>query len=207
MKKVVYCCLICLLCSSAICNKRLDCKQTIYSFAANYKVYPDKDSIRINDTVWVELVTPVKMMDLVSNQMIDYSGAENFGPSITYIELTGGDRLNTGSIAAANDFENHIIWGTPVPFDKPDQVRGFKCIEENGLYKFKVGIVPKKKGLFFIGFHNSGGVYRKHNKCDKAAFGLTIKDTDQHLYLLEQSRPGYVLSGLERSNAYCFVVY
>lgn len=207
MKRVVYCCLICVLCINATCIKRRDCKQTIYSFEAYYKVYPDKDSIQVNDTIWVELVTPVVLKDLVSNQMIDYSGAENFGPSITYIELTGGDRLNTGAIAAANDFENHLIWGTPVPSPKPDQVRGFRCIEENRFYKFKAGIIPKKKGLFYIGFSNASGVFRKHNKCDKAGFGLTIKDTDQHLYLLEQSRPGYVPSGLERSNAYCFVAY
>ena len=165
------------------------------------------DSIKVNDTIWVELVAPVQLKDFETGRIVDFSGAENFGPSIKYGELFGGDMLNPGGVAAANNFENHIIWGISVPSDKPDQVRGFRCIEENGFYKFKVGIVSKKRGLYAIGLSNAGGVYRRHNKCDKAAFSLTIKDTDQHLYLYEESRPGYVLTGSDRSHLYIFKVY
>lgn len=207
MKNLPYFFLITLLGIHASCFKGLNCKQPIYSFEAFYKAYPDKDSIKVNDTIWVELTTPVKLKDFETEQVIDYSGAENFGPSIQYIELIGGDLYNPGGIAAANSFENHLIWGTPVSFDKPDKVRSFRCIEENGSYKFKVGIIPKKKGAFIIAPGNAANVFRKNDKCTKAGFNLTFKNTDQHLYLYEQNRPGYVPSGYEREHMYCFVVY
>jgi hypothetical protein len=191
----------------ATCNKKLDCTQTVYSFEGNYKAYPDLDSIHINDTIWIELNEPTQLQDLMTNRWVDYSGAENFGPSIQYLQLTGGDVLNTGVVPAGNLFDNVLILGTTIPSNQPELVLGFKCKEENGMYRFKLGIVPKSNGLFTIGASDATGVYRKSNKCDKASFSLIFKNTNQHLYLYEQSRPGYTPSMYERSHLYVFKVY
>jgi hypothetical protein len=191
----------------ATCNKRIDCKQVIYSFDGNYKAYPDADSVKVNDTIWVELNVPTQLKDLNSNVSVDYSGAENFGPSIQYLELTKGNEINTGVSPAASLFENRLVQGTSILSDKPELVRGFTCTEENGLYVFKLGIIPKRKGLFAISASDATGVYRRTNRCDKASFSLTFKDTNQHLSLYEQSRPGYTPSTYERSHLYCFRVY
>ena len=199
---IIYCLLI-----SAICNKRIDCKQNIYSFEAFYKAYPNRDSIRANDTLYIELVVPTNLRDFNTNQTIDYSGAQNFGPSIQYVRVEGGDLNDPGVIPAANSFENILVLGTEIQSDKPDQLRGFRCSEESGMYKFKVGVVPKEKGLFMISLSDAAGVYRRNNKCDKASFSLTLKDTDTHLYLYEQSRPGYILTDSDRGHLYCFKVY
>lgn len=191
----------------AMCNKRIDCSQTIYSFQANFSIYPDLDSNRINDTVWLELQTSTQLKDAIGNQNVDYSGAQNFGTAINYLEITGGNLMDPGVFPAANSFENILRKGSEVQSIKPDQVREFLFKEETGIYLFRVGIVPKKKGLFMISPSNAANVYTSKNKCDKANFILTFKNTNQHLYLYEQSRPGYKPSEYERTHGYFFKVY
>lgn len=88
-----------------------------------------------------------------------------------------------------------------------EQLCEFLFEEKNGMYLFKVGIVPKRKGLFMIGAQNASNVYQKKDKCRKSNFNLTFKDTDQHLYLYEQKRPEYVLSDYDREHLYAFKVY
>jgi hypothetical protein len=207
MKTTLYCLLICYLSIWASCNKNFDCRGTVHNFEAFYKAYPDTDSIRVNDTIWIELQTSTQLKDIMTNQMVDYSGAANLGTIIGYSEMTGGDLYNPGGTAAANSFENILINGSSVQSLNPDQIREFLFEENNGMYLFKVGIVPKKTGLFLIGAGNSQNVYQKNNSCRKSNFELTFKDTNQHLYLYEQNRPGYTPSEYEQTHAYCFKVY
>jgi len=206
MKSVFYF-LIFFTCIYATCHKQWDCSQTVYSFEGNYKAYPNFDSIHINDTIWLELNMSTQLKDLLTGQVIDYSGAENLGMAMGYLELIGGSFSDPGSIPAANNFNNVLIKGRELPSLSPEQTRAFRFIEENGIYKFKLGVVPKKKGLFAIGPGNSANVYTSKNKCAKAGFNLTFNDTDQHIYLYELSRPGYTPSEYERTHIYCFKVY
>jgi hypothetical protein len=206
-KSIIYSLLVGVISVYATCNKRLDCHTTIYSFEAKYTVRPDSDSIHPGDTIWMELTSSTQMNNLFTNQVVDFSGAENFGTAVGYAKITGGNILDPGVTPAADSFENALIKGTSVPSQQPDQVRSFFFSEENGMYVFKLGIVPKVKGLFMISPGNAVNVYTNKNKCDKANFSLTIKNTNQHLYLYEQSRPGYVLSAYDRGHLYVFKVY
>lgn len=183
------------------------CRQVIYSFEMPFQVYPNLDSIRINDTIWLTSATSVKLNDLKTNQIVDYSGATNLGTDISYLELTGGDFSNPGAIPAANNFENVLIEGSQDESSYPERTRQFKLAETNQMYKLKLGIIPKKKGLFSIGPGDAGYVYRKTDECTKASFSLVFKETNQHLYLYEQSRPGYTPSEYEQKHVYCFKVY
>lgn len=207
MRTIAFCLLISYIGIWASCNKHFDCRGTIYSFETFFKAYPDRDSIHVNDTIWFELAAPTQLQDLISNKVIDYSGAANFGTVLGYVELTGGDSLNPGAIPAANDFENIIINGYLGASLSPERTREFLFKEENGMYLFKVGIVPKRRGLFMIGIQNAANVYQKKNRCEKSNIKLTFKDTDQHLYLYEQKRPGYVLSDSDLGHLYAFKVY
>jgi hypothetical protein len=208
MKKYIfYSVVVTLVSIYATCNKRLDCHSAFYSFKASYLIHPDLDSIHINDTIWLELSTSTQMAEMNTNQMVNYSGAVNFGTAIGYLKLIGGDFLNPGSVAAADSFENVLVNGISQQSLKPDQVLNFLFKEENGMYIFKLGIVPKNKGLFAIGPGDAVNVYTNRNKCDKTNFTLTFKNTNQHLYLYEQSRPGYTPSEYEKTHVYCFKVY
>lgn len=114
---------------------------------------------------------------------------------------------NPGVVPSANSFENILIMGSSVNSVNPQQLQEFLFEEKNGMYLFKVGVVSQKKGLFMIAPGDAANVYRKNDECTKANFSLTLKDTDQHLYLYEQSRPGYMPSEYERTHMYCFKVY
>jgi hypothetical protein len=206
-KNFLYSALLGLVSIYATCHKSFDCHDAIYSFEANYSIHPDVDSVRIGDTVWLELKASTKLNNLYTNQIVDYSGAVNFGTAIGYLKLVGGDLLNPGSVAAADSFENILIKGKSEQSLNPAQVRNFLFTEENGMYVFKLGMVSKAKGLFAIGPGNAVNVYTNTNKCNKANFTLTFKNTDQHLYLYEQSRPGYTPSEYEKTHMYCLKVY
>ncbi len=188
------------------CGKKF-CANTTFNFKGSVKAYPDKDSIHINDTIWIELNTPTKLKDLTTGQMIDYSGAGNFGAAINFAKFNGGTISNPGATSAANDFIIIIKKASQVNNPNLDFVREFLFIEENNLYKFKIGIIPKKQGLYGLGVSNAANVYRNSDKCTKASFEMPFENTNQHLYLLEQSIPGYVADGLQATNGYYFKVY
>ena len=207
MKVFFYCGCIFLTCIAATCNKKLDCSQSVYSFEGNYKAYPVLDSIRIADTIWLESTISTQLNDLMRNQLVNYSGAVNLGMAVGYGELLGGNLFDPGGIPAANSFENILIKGTQLQSLNPEQTRLFRFIEQVGKYEFKLGIVPKKKGLLAISPGNAANVYTRSNTCDKASFNLVFANTNQHLYLYEQSRPGYTPSDYERIHMYCFKVY
>ena len=59
--------------------------------------------------------------------------------------------------------------------------------EQNGIYLFKLGVVPKLHGLFRLVFSNSNNTYRKDDKCTKANFIIDFKETNHNRHLV-----GYV---------------
>lgn len=206
MKRVGILAIVFMTMVSTTCNKRFDCANQVYSFGIDIKAYPDLDSIYIGDTVWLELNAPTKQQDLNSGRKIDYNNAENNGSAITFLEFVGGSINDPGVLGAANFFTFNLILGENIPNPLIAQIREYKFTEIQGVYKLKVGIVAHKKGIFSIAISNAANVYRRNDKCTKASFAIRFKDTDQHLYFLEQNRPGYTPSGLELTNMYCFKV-
>lgn len=190
----------------ATCKKRLDCASTIHSFAINAKAYPSKDSINIYDTLWIEINQAVSLIDNVSGNTIDYTNAENLGMVTTIDEFVGGSINNPGTIPAANKFNFEIQSGNLLQNTFIERVRSFNFLEKQGIYLFKVGIVPHQKGIYGIAISNAANVYRKNDKCTKASFAITFKDTDQHLYLYQQNRPDYTISEYEKTHLYCVKV-
>jgi hypothetical protein len=100
-----------------------------------------------------------------------------------------------------------LVYGVFVPDDfLPNQNRDYLFIEANSEYKFKLGIIPKRVGVFTFSPSNSGTVRRANDNCSKAVFNITFANTNQHLYVYEQNRPGYTPSEYERTHMYCFKV-
>jgi len=189
------------------CSKKLNCSETIYSFEIHSKAFPDSDSILINDTIWIEVACSTLLLDKFSQNTIDYSGAENLGTVIRCHKFTGGDFLNPGVIGAVDDFYFALIYGSVVQSSiNPSTNREFLFNEANNNYRFKVGVVPKKTGIFSIAVLDAANVYTGKNKCDKAGFSITFTNTNQHVYFYEQNRPGYTPSEYERTHIYCFKV-
>lgn len=181
-----------------------NCLDENFSFAITNRVYPDKDSIQVGDTIWVELDAPVKLLDQESNTEVDYSGAANLGSAIGFLKLEKGNAQVGNVTEAAHSFKTHLVTGEVVPNEKfKAVVKEFLFKETNGRYRFKAGFIALEKGDFSISPGDAAGVYRFRNKCPKAGFRITIADTDQHLYIYQENRPEFEISSYERSHVYC----
>ena len=188
------------------CIKRMDCSQTDYSFEGFFKAYPDRDSIRIGDTIWLETKIPVQIKDRINGGVINYTGALNLGTAITYLELISGP-ADPAPLGAAYSFNNFLLKGKATASVDANKLREFLFVEEAGFYHFKLAVIPTKRGLFVVAPSDAENVYTKSNKCGKSFFSLTFKDTNQRVFLYEQTRPSYTASGYERSHMYVFRVY
>lgn len=175
--------------SSSTCKKHFGCAENIYSFQIGIKAYPDKDSIYISDTVWLEINAPTQLKDMQSGMMINYNEAENLGTGISFVELIKKDTIKD----AGDDFNYVIDRGIPVSNPRTTKVRGFVFEEQNFAYYFKVGIIPKKRGTYKMFVSNAANVYRKMDKCTKANFEINFENTNQHLYYNKIILPNYDL--------------
>lgn len=158
----------------------LDCAQTKYSFELAVKAYPDKDSINIGDTVWLEVNSPTQFKEAASGQMIDYSKAENLGSAIAFSGLSAENAFTVKSVDKFNYF---LKEGLETANTDVGLYKEYLFIEKNNRYLFLLGIVAKEKGTYRIVFSNAANVYRSNDKCTKAGFIINFKDTDQHIYL------------------------
>ena len=183
------------------CNKKIGCAENVYSFELDIKAYPDKDSINVGDTIWLEVNSPTTLKDFRSGSMVDYSGAKNLGTAIGIAELISVNVTNT---EGNSFFKYNIVTGTELPRSDSNRFREFNFAEVNQKYQFKLALIPLKKGIFKLFISNAANVYRKNDGCTKAGFGISFKDTDQHFYFNEVSFPGIILSG--QNGVYLFKV-
>jgi hypothetical protein len=68
----------------ATCHKHLDCRETVYNFEMGIKDYPDKDSINVGDTIWLEVNEPVILKDIQTGKDVNYSSANNLGSAMAF---------------------------------------------------------------------------------------------------------------------------
>lgn len=179
------------------CGK-VDCSKNSYRFEVSVKAYPDKDTIMVGDTLWIEINAPVTLTDIETRNLIDYSGAINLGSSIAFTR----DTSSTGYIKAANKFFYSLKKGSETKNADPDLYREYHFDQIDGRYIFLLGVIPKEKGTYGIIVSNSVNVYRKKDKCTKASFAINFKNTDQHYYLNPNYHGGPVAPGGD----YYFVV-
>lgn len=191
---------------SSSCNK-LGCANTVYSFRIAAQAYPDQDSIPIGDTVWLDISSPTSLTDLSSNKTVDYSGAENLANALSFDVFTGGSVSNPGTAYAASNFRYFLKMGTPVNNSFVERIREYLFSESNGMFRFQLAIIPIVKGTYFLGISDGVNVYRQSDKCTKANFEISFQNTNQHLYLYQNNRPGYVINDYEKKHGYCFKVF
>jgi len=166
--------------SSLQCNKRIACAEVVYNFEIGVKAYPDKDSINIGDTIWLSVNQSVNLKDVSTGRMVNYSNAANLGSAIAFHKLSDANQFTIG---AAKFFEFKLVNGAETNNADPTYLHEYLFEEKTDYYLFKLGIIPKEKGVYGLIFSNAGNVYRKNDKCTKANFTLNFKNTNQHYYL------------------------
>jgi hypothetical protein len=170
---------ITLLLQKCSCKKiNIDCSRTIYTFKISIEVFPQKDTLKIGDTIWFRLNSPVQLRDLNSNTFINYSSAANLGSVVNFRALSTSKEY---TIDAVSMFTYNLKEGIELRSTN-DNIE-YRFGEKNNNFLFLVGIIPKNKGTYRIVFSNAANVFRNTDKCTKASFQINISNSDRHPYL------------------------
>ncbi len=194
---------------SSTCKKKFICADSnTYTFINNYaKAYPDKDSIQIGDTLWIQINMPTILKDITTNTMTDFSNAVSVGNTFGVGLFTGGSESDPGVTGAVNKFDYLVAKGQLIDNSILNERIQFQFSKANDSFFLKVGAIPKMTGIYYLAISDDAGVHRKGDPCTKAAFEFQFANTDQHFYFLQNNRPGYTISDYERQHIYCFKVY
>jgi hypothetical protein len=162
------------------CTKTLgiECTQVKYSFELPVKAYPDKDTVNIGDTIWLEINESTSFKNNQSGEIVDYSGASNLGSAIAFASY---EPILKQWQDGVKYFNFKLLKGAELRTTTLDIE--YKFLEENGRYTFKLGVVAKEKGKFRFLLSNSNNTARKNDNCTKANFVINFAQTNQHYYL------------------------
>ncbi len=169
------------LCSSS-CVKNIgkDCTATVYTFELPFNAVPDKDSIRLGDSITFSINAPTTFVDINSGHEIDYSGSGNLGGTIGFIKY---DSTTKKWKPSANQFKYTLkkgVWETPMD---TLMFRAYHCSEAGHRYVFELTIAPETVGLYGVVFGNSGNTFRGSDPCVKAGFTVNLQESSHNRYL------------------------
>lgn len=188
------------------------CPDAVHSFAITSSFTPQKDSIKVGDTLYLSSAFPAQLKDVRSGQQVDYKGASNIGSDIFFDELPI-DKLPlenpANSLIYAVDGFSFVAIKGRVYTDAtagPKRVKQLTYQQLGANYELLIGIIPNRKGVFCLTLGNGFSGSRPNQGCDKAAFDIRVTNTNQHLYFLEK----YFSTSVEPyriQKGYCFKVY
>ena len=168
------------------CNKNVfGCSESSYSFLLDARVYPDKDSVSIGDTIWVEINSrqSFKNMNSSNNEMIDFSKANNLGTDLGFVKLVSTSPVQL--VDAVNNFNFVLVYGKEIASPNTKLIKEYLISDSGSSYLFKLGIIPMETGTYRFNLGNSTNVYRNGNTCPKANFNMRLVETNQHYYLYQ----------------------
>lgn len=184
------------------CERRVGCAENVYSFDVGIQAVPDLDSVAVGDTVWFSIDDSTSLKDVSSSDVIDYKGADNLTLTVAIAELHGVNDFDT----EGNRFFDFVP-ASAREFIRSDfnSVREYFYVERSGRYQLRLGVIPKKPGVYKLFAGSAANVYRNADKCTKASFAVNFESTNQHLYLNKIIAPDVTLpSG---GGIYLFKVY
>ena len=161
----------------------LGCHQS-FSFTVNAKVYPDKDTVNIGDTIFVEVNFPTMLSDSSSNAITDLSGASGVSTDMGFVKLASDSPIVLDD--AVPDFDFELIYGKEIPPRPQDKelIKLFSFDETAGRFLFKLAIIPKDTGTFRFGLASAPDVEQKNSTCPTFTLNYLLKNTtNQHYYL------------------------
>ncbi len=160
-------------------NCMKDCIKQEYSFNIPLIAYPDLDSIRMGDTVWLDVSVPSTLTDEITGNSIEFTNATNLGLVISFQEVLSATNFRS----AVEDFTFKLEIGKDGLNTNPALFKGYLMTESGGFYKLKIGFIAQTHGVFRFTVHNAPNVLRNNSNCEKAFFQVNFTNTDQHFYL------------------------
>ncbi len=184
-------------------NEPKQCQSADYSFSVTSEFSPQREIYNVGDTIFLNSLIPKSLINLISNQLVDYSNSVGIGGNFNTAKM---DTISQLGVEGLNNFEiiNYIGTTSPKSISPNSGVNIFYTENQSG-YNFKLGIKLKFKGLFYIGVTNlaSKGIIGKD--CTNAGFSMTVTNTNKNLNLFQYAL-GYAPDALLQKSIYCFRV-
>lgn len=184
---------------------RKPCSEPNYSFSIKGYFTPEKDSVRVGDTLYFISETPTELKDVNTNIEVKYSEAVNLGSGIIITDIS---KWYNGENGAVDSFSFFNLIGNAYtdPNWAAHDTKQLRFEEANEKYQLKIGIVAQKPGAyaFFVG--DAVNVYRRGKPyCGIAKFEILNSNTNQHLYIFENLLNGE-MSDYDKKHTYCIKV-
>lgn len=165
------------------CGKNIigACHQS-FAFKIDAKVYPDKDSVNVGDTIFIEINIPIMLTDSSSGERLNLDGATRISTDIGFVKLVSDSPIVLDD--AVPDFDFKIISGKELSTSKPKLIKLYSFVESMGQILFKLAIVPKYSGTFRFNLGSAPDVQEKNSRCPTFTLNYLLQNTtDQHYYL------------------------
>jgi hypothetical protein len=189
------------------CNKDKatnPCVVNAYSFAVTSEWIQQREVYSIGDTIFLNSTFQKNLLDLVGNYNVDYSNAKSIGGNVTFYEL---DSVQHRVLGAVSKFVFSQITGSNESNSQlPNEIKNIFYHESSSAYTYKIGVIPKSKGLFafFISNLNSQGILGKN--CTNASFVNALSNTNKNINLFQYAMNRPPASQFEIDRIYCFRV-
>ena len=176
------------------------CLEADHDFSVSESFLPEKDSIRIGDSLFITCIIPKIEKDRYTQVIINFSGANNIGDHLVISDIS---KFNTQR-DASDSFSYFKIQGNI--YSDQYGVKQLSFAEIDTAYQLQVGLIAQKRGLYIFTIPDMPGVYRNGQaKCGRGNFQILNANVNKHLYLFENLW-GPIISPYDAAHSYCVKV-
>lgn len=171
------------ICSTCKKGGILNCNES-FAYTIDAKVYPDKDTVNIGDTIFVEINFPTTLTNSTPNEIANLSGASGIATDMGFVKLVSDSPIVLDD--AVPDFDFKVINGKEVAPTLHDTtlIKSFFFEEDTNMILFKLAVIPKNIGTYSFNIGASPDVEEKNVRCPIFTLNYLLKNTtDQHYYL------------------------
>lgn len=183
-------------------NTSRPCRDAQYSFNVTSEFSPQREIYNVGDTIFLNSSFPKSLLNLISNQQVDYSNSVSIGGNITFGYM---DTILQSGVDSYSKFEVVSKIGSYSQITNTPNKGINTFYLENSSYELKLGIICKQKGLFVIGVTDLGSQGLRGQNCTNAGFNMTVINTNKHFNLFQYALNYYPDAMLQKS-IYCFRV-
>ena len=191
---------------AASCNKNdtRPCTNGGYAFAVTSEWSPQREVYNIGDTIFINSAFSKNLIDLIGNFNVDYSNAKSIGGNLFVHEMDSVQHVVLDAVQKFNFIQQ--VGTVSNNSQQANRIKDIFYFESSTSYIFKMGIIPKNKGLYviFISNLNSQGIIGKN--CTNADFANTLSNTNKNLNLFQYAMNRPPASQFEIDRIYCFRV-
>ncbi len=176
---------------------------TPFSFNVASNIAPESETYKMGDTLFLNSKIPFAISNNMTNEQVNYENNTGISGSLTFAYFDTSAHLLKASF---DKFQIVPYIGNYTPINNTPN-NGINCsfVEENRNFQFKIGIIPKQKGIYSLAFNDLSSRGLKNKDCTNANFIMTITNSNKNFNLFQYGL-GYPPDAYLQQHIYCFRV-